>query len=355
MNQDAVKRFDNLDGLRAFAAIGIVLMHVRANTEYKIGGYVYNTILPFLTNLVFLFMIISAFSVCCGYYEKFKNNSISIASFYEKRFVKILPFFALLVVAELIYSPSVNSLIEAFTDLTLCFGLLPNARISVIGVGWFIGIIFVFYFLFPFFSTVILKNKRRAWISLAITIELNIFCIIYFFDTNHVSQSFSPRSNIIFCAMFFVAGGIIYLYREALCKMVSKFWYIALAVSLAVAVAYFFLPKPLEYGVPHYLMMLLIFSCLVIYAIGAKSYVLNNPVTKFLSSISMEIYLCHMLVFRVAEKLKLNNLLGEGVVSYVFLSAIVLIGSIVFSYVVKLGFEKIGTLIKEKRKEKADA
>ena len=34
------------------------------------------------------------------------------------------------------------------------FGFLPNAgALSVIGVGWFIGLVFVFYLCFPFFCT----------------------------------------------------------------------------------------------------------------------------------------------------------------------------------------------------------
>lgn len=37
-----MKRYGNIDGLRTIAALGVVLMHVRANIGYKIvsgGGY----------------------------------------------------------------------------------------------------------------------------------------------------------------------------------------------------------------------------------------------------------------------------------------------------------------------------
>ena len=37
-------------------------------------------------------MIISAFGMCCGYYNKIENNEISVNEFYKKRFQKILPF-----------------------------------------------------------------------------------------------------------------------------------------------------------------------------------------------------------------------------------------------------------------------
>ena len=72
-------------------------------------------------------MVISAFGMCCGYYEKILKNEITLEKFYVKRFKKILPFFALLVFVDLIMSPSIESLYEAFADLTLMFGFLPNA------------------------------------------------------------------------------------------------------------------------------------------------------------------------------------------------------------------------------------
>lgn len=72
------KHYKSIDGLRTIAAVGIVMMHMRANNNYEIGGYVYNKIIPSFTNFVFLFMVISAFGMCCGYYEKNikKRNNI---------------------------------------------------------------------------------------------------------------------------------------------------------------------------------------------------------------------------------------------------------------------------------------
>ena len=72
------KHYGAIDGLRAIAAIGIVMMHMGVNNNYEIGGYIYNKIIPSFTNFVFLFMVISAFGMCCGYYEKIlkKRNNI---------------------------------------------------------------------------------------------------------------------------------------------------------------------------------------------------------------------------------------------------------------------------------------
>ena len=78
------KRYDAIDGLRAFSAIGIVIMHVLANGKYELSGFVFSSIIPSFTNLVFLFMVISGFAMCCGYYDKIINNELSVGQFSHK-------------------------------------------------------------------------------------------------------------------------------------------------------------------------------------------------------------------------------------------------------------------------------
>ena len=90
------ERYSAMDGLRAFSAIGIVIMHVLANGGYEINSYITSKIIPSFADLVFLFMIISGFSMCCGYYDRIINNTVSIDEFYGRRYKKVLPFFALL-------------------------------------------------------------------------------------------------------------------------------------------------------------------------------------------------------------------------------------------------------------------
>lgn len=238
------RHYEAIDGLRMIAAFGIAMMHIRANSNYEITGYVYNTIIPSFTNFVFLFMTVSAFGMCCGYYEKILNNQVDLTEFYGKRFKKILPFFGALVLLDIIMSPSVASVYEGFADLTLVFGFLQKP-ISVIGVGWFLGLVFVFYLIFPFFC-VLIENKKRAWTAFAVSLMYNFVCANYF----EVG-----RSNILYDACFFLAGGLIYLY--------------------------------------------------------------------------------HMVIFRIVEKLKLNQILGNGWLRYVVTSVLVIAGATVFAVVMQ--------------------
>ena len=329
------ERYGAIDGLRMIACIGIMMMHLRANNDYEIGGYFYNTVIPSFTNFVFLFMTVSAFGMCCGYYEKVKNQQISLSDFYAKRFKKILPFFGILVLIDVLLSPSRNAVYEAFADLTLLFGFLPNAgNISVIGVGWFLGLIFVFYLCFPFFC-VLLANKKRAWISFAVSLLYNFVCAEYF----EVG-----RSNILYSACFFLAGGLIYLYRKELTKINPYFAVILTAVSV---VAYYLIG---EYSMT----CLLVSVCLLICTIVVRGGGLESRITRFFSNISMEIYLSHMVLFRMIERLGLNTRFGNGWLQYLITVVLVLTATIIFAVVMKkviyVAESKIPVLVASKSK-----
>lgn len=81
------EKYSSLDGLRAYAAVGIVLMHVQVNLMIKPSDNILTcNVIPWFTNFTLLFMIISAFSMCCGYYERVKSGAITPAKFYSKRY-----------------------------------------------------------------------------------------------------------------------------------------------------------------------------------------------------------------------------------------------------------------------------
>ena len=256
-----------------------------------------------------LFMMVSGFGMCCGYYQKIIDQKISVEDFYKKRYIKIWPYFALLCALDFIMSPSKESMFDVFANLTLCQGLLPNAKISVIGVSWTLAVIFVFYMLFPFFCFLI-GNKKRAWGVAVTALVFNWLCGVYFFDGNHIVDSlsvgFTPRLNIVYDAIYFIAGGLIFLYRKELAEFASKYKVFAGAILLIATVAYFAVGG-------NTLTMLFFCVAALVYTLGCKRGGLVNPVAKFLGGISFEIYLCHMVIYRVLEKLHLVHLFGNKI------------------------------------------
>ena len=79
MSNNVVKKYDAIDGLKVIACLGVILVHMRSN-----GGYVLNpnvvTIIDLCKSMLNLFFIVSAFGMCCGYYNRILENKICIVT-----------------------------------------------------------------------------------------------------------------------------------------------------------------------------------------------------------------------------------------------------------------------------------
>lgn len=332
-------RYENLDGLKVIAAFGIVAMHVSSNMGHPLTSEIATNIIGSMTHFVKLFLILSGFGMCCGYYEKFKAGTINIETFYKRRYEKLWPFFALICILDVVISPSANSVYEIFANLTMLQGLLPNPQISVVGVSWTLAVIFVFYLLFPFFCF-LLFSKKRAWFGFIIAGIYNILCQLYFFDEQHVLGNFIERENILYSAIFFMAGGLIYLYRDEL-ERLKNIRIVAVVFLAITASAYYFLSQ-------NDLVMAAFSVAIIIFSITDSGKLGENKLIKHLSSISFEVYLSHMMIYRVLEKLKINHMFGLNTISYGVTVVLTLAGAIAFSYIAKVVLEKFIICMKER-------
>ena len=195
--------------------------------------------------------------------------------FYFRRYSKILPFFSLLVLIAFIVEPSINNLYEAGIELTLLFGLLPNNTLNLLGVSWTLGVIFLFYFLYPAIS-VLLRNKKRAVLSLLSSLVIMIFCNHYFFSNYFVASSFTPRHSFIFCLPLFLSGSVIYLFRENIEAISVSNGVRLLGLNIALSVIYYV--NPIKNQNFQYILLLLIFM-------GWTSYAIYSADNMFLSKI----------------------------------------------------------------------
>ncbi|MCR5671533.1 MAG: acyltransferase [Butyrivibrio sp.] len=327
------KRYDSINGLRTFACIGITMMHVLVNLDFELEGFVFKRFIPSFTNFVFLFMTISAFGMCCGYFEKVLSGNIDLADFYGKRYKRILPFFLILCLLDIASGPELGKVYETIVNASLGLGFIPEVQFNVIGVAWFLGVVFVFYFIFPFFC-VLLSDKKRAWFVLGFSYVLHLICRYYFELERH---------NMLYCLVFFMAGGIIYLYRDRIKERPYVKW-----VSLILMIV----SPCLIYTVGYFTIFMLIFGasalCLAISLEGKN--ILNNRFTAFLGGISFEVYLSHMLAFRILEKLHLLRLTSNDYVNYFITEILVLAIAITFSVVVKKLIDRFIFGNKEKSK-----
>ena len=186
------------------------------------------------------------------------------------------------------------------------------------------------YFLydFPFFFY-FLKKKKRAWFITLIAAIMN-FVSTYYFDVG--------RINMFYSFIFFCVGGLIYLYKDDIIKILNKSRIVSFLLLLISICIFFVMPKDDALFTIRILPMSIM---LVAYAISFDSKVLDNKFTSFISSISLEIYLCHMVIFRIVEKLKLTHIVNNNLLSYIITFIGVTIGAITFAYVFRLVLKKI--------------
>lgn len=200
------KHYQSLDGFRALSCIGIMMMHIQANTHYQLKGFIWEQMIPSFTHLVLLFLMISGFGMCVGYLDKFQSGVVDLEKFYKHRYAKILPYFGFLIIIALLYEPSITNFYDATMEFLLVYGLLPNNALNVIGVGWTLGVIFVFYFLFPAFS-LLLKTKCRTWVFLFVSLWINFICSEHYFTEKFVTSFFTPRHSFVWCLPLYIGGG----------------------------------------------------------------------------------------------------------------------------------------------------
>lgn len=75
------ERYNNLDGLRTISCIGIIGMHIAANSKYRLNDWFGQQLVPSFNWLVFLFIMISGFGMFNGYYERIKNGEVDFNTF----------------------------------------------------------------------------------------------------------------------------------------------------------------------------------------------------------------------------------------------------------------------------------
>ncbi len=332
-------RYDNLDGLRVISCFCLIAMHIKANAEFNLPNTLHRFMISW-THFVLLFLMISGFGMFCGYYESFKNGNVNLDTFYAKRYKKIQPFFVTLILIDIILNRSLSHIIEGITEATLVFGLLPNNQLDVIGVSWTLGVIFLFYMLFPF-VVYLFWDKKRAWITFTVSILISFLCPVYFFSSKFVIDDFTPRHNILYCMPFFLGGAIVYLHKETIKKTISSIRWLVLFVCIFLTAFTLYTPnsiKEIDFIMPKYLLLCTFW---LMYAISVDSVILNNKCARYLSGISMEMYLSHMFIFRILEKTKLLYLFGHGIISFLITFLAVISGMILFIEIWKYIYTKL--------------
>lgn len=114
-----------------------------------------------------------------------------------------------------------------------------------------------------------------------------------------------------------------------------------LAVCIAMTVGWYVMPREIAGIELLSIESVVLFGLWLSYAIGVLSKIMNNKVWHYFGGISMEMYLAHMIVFRVIEKFGLLYKLGSGWLAFLFVCVIEIILLVVGIEI----YKKVFTLI----------
>lgn len=308
------RKYRNIDALRTFGCLAIIAWHVKANTGFSTGGGL-DKVIPSFDYLVYLFMIISGFGMCNGYYQKLKTGTYSIDAFYSKRYKRTVPFFALLILLNCVTEFTPKTVCEGLMEITMLFGFLPNNTLSTIGVAWTLGAIFAFYIIFPFI-VFLLYSPKRGIVSFVISLVITYMCQCYFMTERFVTENFVMRHSFLYCLPYFLIGGIVYLYKDEIERFVNQFKVISFCVVLALTVGYYITPDVINSINIVVIKTLILYTGWLGLALGYDNRLMNNKFTNYISNLSMEMYLSHMVVFRIVEKIGIMERIESPVIRY---------------------------------------
>ena len=337
-------RLIGIDLLKAFSCLAILAWHVFANGGFNFSGIAAAKVIPSWDHLVYLFMILSGFGISNGYHKRFMQKEISLDYFYIRRYQRILPYFSILILLNILADLSINSIMQGIIEISLVFGFLPNNMLDVVGVAWTLGIIFVFYITYPFF-VFLTADKKRAWLSLLCSVLIQSMCQIYFMTEIFVVKDYVPRHSFLYCVPFFLAGCIIFLYKDKITQVIGNKKPLVLGLCLALTVLYYLLPQKTGKFSILELKLLLLYALWAVFSLTIQRIPKIEWLINYISSISMEIYLSHMLCFRILEKTGVLHLFGKGFRSYVIDVVLTMIAVLIFIPIIQLLIALAGRIL----------
>ena len=167
-----------MDFVRALAIILIVVCHL----HYYVNMGHYQNLLIIISRItafigLSLFFFVSGFSL---YYNYDQIRSLKeVINFYFKRAIRIYPLFWVSISIFSIWNILYNGYLlkPTITYFALLISVLGlQGLVTIHTMGWFIGIILLYYFLYPMF----IRSKNIINIFFASTIILSIFIFLHF-------------------------------------------------------------------------------------------------------------------------------------------------------------------------------
>ncbi len=287
-----------LDGLRAFAEISVLFVHV-ASVLTQYGGEKYYFPLERVTlgawSGVSLFFTLSGFLITWLLLKEKKRGTIDARNFYVRRMLRIFPVYYLIATFCLtVFGEEFSDLLPR--EIALIFIMLPNLvnpqAMGMLGHFWSIGAEEQFYITYP----VLLKRFGVIPIALTVIIARQSLALV---TTGRV-EAFILWNGFDLMAVGAIAGWI-YSTRHALLSYIHNLRFIFTILFIGLIV--FERPARVPWND---LLESIIYAGLMLNVVTKESF-LDSRILKFLGKISYGIYMYHLPIIYLLCSLNLRG------------------------------------------------
>jgi len=333
-----------LNGLRAIAAISVVISHI--NGHLDLFGFPKFNYLDLANFGVTIFFTISGFLITYLLFkEKEKCKTVSYKKFYMRRILRIWPlyyFYLLLILlicgyknvgtTYLLYLGIIPNIANAIVAYTSLLTIPTSLALFLIGHYWSLGTEEQFYAFYPFIVNKV-KNIFYFLISFPI-IFLGIKAAATFLDFPNYISYFLHYSRFG-CLCLGGLGAYIYLYKGGVKMLFSSklkvyIEFFCWGILLLVSLNKFHIASIIDHEIISCITVVIIYSQIF----GKPFFNLENKLFDFLGKISYGIYVYNPLVIYLTSLIfkKIFNL-KTSFFSYIAIYSIVLFFNILIAYI----------------------
>lgn len=358
--------FPNLNSIRFFAALAVIIHHIELTKYWFHQPNIYTT--SFVGGVfgqlgIILFFVLSGFLITFLLLEEQKRtDDISIKKFYIRRILRIWPLYYLIVILGLFILPKVHffdvpdissHVHEHFFSKSLMFlSFFPDLAYAIYEPvpyaeqSWSVGVEEQFYLIWPLLIAVVIRRKKTlnmligvilfyVAIKVASTIaytnhpENRVFEEVYYFWNNF---------SIDCMAIGGIGAYLLFFKKEKVLNILfNKYLQIALYVLLAVVTV-----KGFAIPMFNYEFYALIFIVLILNLAANKNTVINleyKPLN-YLGKISYGLYMYHNIILVVVLKfviyysgVTLNSLTGNIIYYGLAISTTILVAGLSYRFI----------------------
>jgi peptidoglycan/LPS O-acetylase OafA/YrhL len=356
--------FSNLNGVRAIAALMVVISHIELHkADFHVARIPYITIFNFGKTGVTIFFALSGFLITYLLLEEKRNfSAVNLKAFYIRRMLRIWPLYFLLVIIGFFIYPaeglSTGLWLSIFfmPNLAFCLQMLPE----IFNPIWSIGTEEQFYIFHPHFFRI--KKPKNILYAFLIFIVLIWALQLTINKLNHANPLWKLFSQFFYYARFdnMMIGAVVavlfhntkhptfkFKLQSLFNLMFRPYTQIMLSV-IFLGYVYLYLIHDIPHGdVP----LAIISSLLIVNLCQAETsiYTINSRALNFIGQISYGIYLLHkyplfLILYLVQKYIPTMNMVTQNIIIYIT-TITCAIGLASFSY---FGYEKPFLTIKKR-------